>query len=86
MAARRDLIATFQDQLDRAEEAGDTERAEALRQRLAELEAGAATYLTAQSPGAMGLGTSDEVPRRPPGWKPPKRPDPMTSGNSRRRR
>ena len=86
MAARRDLIATFQEQLDRAEAAGDGDRAEALRLRLAELEAGADTYLTAQRPGAMGLGTSDEVPRRPAGWKPPKRPDPMTTGNSRRRR
>lgn len=85
MAPHKDLIATFQEQLDRALDAGDTERAQALRQRLDELERGGVSYLRPQQPGAMGLGTSDEVPRRPAGWKPPKKPDPMTSGTSRRR-
>lgn len=85
MSARPDLIATFQEQLARALAAGDSARADALRVRLAELESGQASYLRPQQPGAMGLGTSDEVPRRPAGWKPPKRPDPMTSGHSRRR-
>lgn len=85
MAANPDLIATFQEQLARALAAGDSARADALRARLAELENGQASYLRPQQPGAMGLGTSDEVPRRPAGWKPPKRPDPMTSGHSRRR-
>jgi hypothetical protein len=85
MPASPDLIATFQEQLARALAAGDSERADALRARLAELESGQASYLRPQQPGAMGLGTSDEVPRRPAGWKPPKRPDPMTSGHSRRR-
>lgn len=86
MAAQRDLLDTLQDQLDRAVQAGDTERADALRQRLEDLRNGATSYLRPQRPGAMGLGTSDEVPRRPAGWKPPKRPDPMTTGASRRRR
>ncbi|WGM40082.1 excinuclease ABC subunit B [Caulobacter sp. NIBR1757] len=85
MPTRLDLIATFQEQLGRALQAGDNERAAALQSRLTELESGQASYLRPQQPGAMGLGTSDEVPRRPAGWKPPKRPDPMTSGHSRRR-
>ncbi|MDO9334823.1 MAG: excinuclease ABC subunit B [Caulobacteraceae bacterium] len=85
MAPRTDLIATFRDQLDRALETGDTDRAAALRERLEALEGGATSYLRPQRPGAMGLGTSDEVPRRPVGWKPPKKPDPMTTGTSRRR-
>lgn len=86
MAAHRDLLDTFEDQLNRALDAGDTERAEALRERLEALQSGGGSYLRPQQPGAMGLGTSDEVPRRPAGWKPPKKPDPMTSGSSRRRR
>jgi hypothetical protein len=87
MAISRDLLDTFQAQIDRALEAGDRARAEALRHRLQTLqEGGETTYLRPQRPGAMGLGTSDEVPRRPAGWKPPKRPDPMTTGSSRRRK
>jgi len=34
----------------------------------------------------MGLGTSDPRPRLPRGWKPPPKPDLMTTGKSRRRR
>lgn len=37
--------------------------------------------LTRQQPGAMGLGTSDSLPKRPAGWVPPKKPDPMTKGH-----
>jgi hypothetical protein len=42
-----------------------------------------------QQPGRMGLGTSEQAVVPPPGWKPPKRPDPMTSSTKpakRRRR
>lgn len=44
--------------------------------------------LRRQQPGAMGLGTSDQTFSAPAGWKPPPRPDPMTSAHkgSRRRR
>jgi hypothetical protein len=27
----------------------------------------------------MGLGTSEAVPLKPAGWKPPRKPDPMTT-------
>lgn len=36
--------------------------------------------LRRQVPGRMGLGTSDQAMTPPPGWEPPKRPDPMTTG------
>ena len=42
-----------------------------------------------QQPGRMGLGTSEQAVVPPPGWKRPKRPDPMTSSTrpaKRRRR
>ena len=42
--------------------------------------------LERQQPGAMGLGTSDQRMVPPPGWKPPARPDPMTSGHTTPRR
>ncbi len=41
--------------------------------------------LMRQQPGAMGLGTSQQQVTPPPGWTPPRRPDPMTRGRSRRR-
>lgn len=40
--------------------------------------------LTRQAPGAMGLGTSQQRLTPPPGWTPPKKPDPMTTGKRRR--
>lgn len=44
--------------------------------------------LRRQTPGAMGLGSSDPQPKPPPGWTPPAKPDPMTAGQrpARRRR
>jgi hypothetical protein len=36
--------------------------------------------LRRQVPGQMGLGTSDQTMTPLPGWEPPKRPDPMTTG------
>ena len=44
------------------------------------------TGLERQQPGRMGLGTSQQRVTPPPGWKPPKKPDPMTRGRSRGRR
>lgn len=42
-----------------------------------------ASYLRRQVPGKMGLGTDQPVPKRPEGWAPPKKPDPMTANHSR---
>lgn len=42
--------------------------------------------LKRQQPGAMGLGTSEQVMKPPPGWRPPPKPDPMTKGRGRRQR
>jgi len=44
--------------------------------------------LQRQTPGKMGLGTSEQAMVPPPGWTPPTRPDPMTTGTrtARRRR
>jgi hypothetical protein len=41
--------------------------------------------LRRQQPGAMGLGTSEQVFVPPKGWVPPKPPDLMTTGKKRRR-
>jgi hypothetical protein len=43
------------------------------------------TGLERQQPGRMGLGTSQQRVTPPPGWKPPRKPDPMTRGRSRGR-
>jgi hypothetical protein len=44
------------------------------------------TGLTRQKPGQMGLGTSQQRMFPPPGWRPPTKPDPLTSGHSRRKK
>ena len=43
-----------------------------------------ASRLRRQEPGKMGLGTSDQAMRPPPGWVPPQKPDPMTSNVKKR--
>jgi hypothetical protein len=50
----------------------------------AEAEQADTSGLARQQPGAMGLGTSQQRMIPPAGWKPPRRPDPLTSGRSRR--
>jgi hypothetical protein len=42
--------------------------------------------LKRQQPGSMGLGTSQQRVTPPPGWSAPPKPDPMTAGQSRRRK
>lgn len=76
-----------------AAEAMDFEEARRLRDQI-NLIRGGATYddaakadtsgLARQKAGAMGIGTSQSTPVTPPGWKPPKKPDAMTAGRSRR--
>lgn len=70
---------------------GDFEQAARLRDRISLLrgapDAAAGDFdpsgLVRQQPGAMGLGTSQQRMTPPPGWKPPKKPDPMTKGRGR---
>ena len=44
--------------------------------------------LQRQTPGKMGLGTSEQAVAPPPGWTPPRKPDAMTTGvrKAKRRR
>jgi hypothetical protein len=46
-------------------------------------EAPQASYFQRQVPGKMGLGTDQQAYVPPPGWVPPKKPDPMTAGHSK---
>lgn len=91
----RDSIADLQQQMEAAAEAMDFERARVLRDRInlirggaSGAEAGAAdtSGLVRQQPGAMGLGTSQQRMTPPPGWKPPRKPDPMTRATGRKRK
>ena len=66
----------------------DFETAAHLRDELAALGRGdplPPSKLRRQQPGAMGLGTDQQVFAPPKGWKPPPKPDPMTSGRKTRR-
>lgn len=78
MQTREELAAA----MARAVAAEDFETAARLRDALAAL---APPRPVRQTPGAMGLGTDQQVPVRPEGWTPPRRPDPMTKGRSRHR-
>lgn len=91
--ASDDVIARLTAEMAAAAEAQDFERAAALRNEIAVRrqatggDAADADFagLKRQQPGAMGIGS--ERPKRdaPEGWRPPKKPDPMTNGRSRRR-
>jgi hypothetical protein len=65
--------------------AKDFEMAATLRDRIAALEPKTPSKLRRQEPGRMGLGTSDQRFKPPAGWKPPKRPDLMTTNMKPRR-
>jgi hypothetical protein len=79
--------------MEAAAAAMDFEEAKRLRDRISLLrgaEDGAeaeidTSGLDRQQPGRMGLGTSQQRVTPPPGWTPPKKPDPMTSRRSRPR-
>ena len=77
-----------------AVEALDFEEAARLRDQISLLQGnpegeapvlGEGSRLRRQEPGAMGLGTSDQRFKPPPGWKPPKKPDLMTNVKPRKR-
>nr|WP_272942460.1 UvrB/UvrC motif-containing protein [Novosphingobium sp. Rr 2-17] len=82
-----ELYRAMQDAADK----GDFEQAALLRDRISLLrgvpEGTAGDFdpsgLVRQKPGAMGLGTSQQHVNPPPGWKPPKKPDPMTKRRKR---
>jgi hypothetical protein len=85
-----DDLAALKELLANAILAEDFEMAATLRDRIAVLEPTTAkdlppSKLRRQEPGKMGLGTSDQTFRPPEGWKPPKRPDMMTSNTKPRR-
>jgi hypothetical protein len=78
-------------QMQKAAEAMDFETAARLRNEIAALRGqsvpGETTPLVRQPPpGEMGLGTHMPVIERPRNWKPPKKPDPMTTNVSKRKR
>lgn len=90
-----DAIEELRRRMEAAAEAMDFEEASRLRDQISLLrgrpegadDAGPidTTGLERQQPGRMGLGTSQQRMTPPPGWTPPKKPDPMTKGRSRPR-
>lgn len=89
-----DELADLQARMEAAAAALDFEEARRLRDRISLLLGGAdaaaaasadTAGLTRQQPGAMGLGSSQQRVSPPPGWTPPRKPDPMTQGRSRKR-
>jgi len=83
-----DTLEDLQRKMEAAASALDFEEARRLRDRInlirggasaAEVEQADTSGLVRQQPGAMGLGTSRQRPVPPPGWKPPPKPDLMTS-------
>lgn len=93
MGADDEVLARLAAEMAAAAHAQDFEHAAVLRNEIAMRRQAAGSNvadadfagLKRQQPGAMGIGS--ERPRRdaPEGWKPPKKPDPMTTGRSRRR-
>ncbi|MWV27124.1 UvrB/UvrC motif-containing protein [Aurantiacibacter rhizosphaerae] len=86
-------IEDLQREMELAASELDFEKAKQIRDRInlirggasaAEAEQADTSDLTRQRPGAMGLGTNRQQPIRPAGWKPPQKPDPMTSGRKRK--
>jgi hypothetical protein len=90
-----DPLEDLRRRMDQAAADMDFELAARLRDELSLLRgapdpaAGAAltqgSNLRRQQPGAMGIGTSDQRLKPPPGWRPPKKPDPMTAGRKGRK-
>lgn len=75
-------------EMRRAAEAEDFEKAVRLRNEIAALkgEADGSPLVRQPPPGEMGLGTHIPVADKPEGWRPPKRPDPMTTNFKPRKR
>lgn len=72
----------------KAADAEDFEAAARLRNEIAALkgEADGSPLVRKPPPGEMGLGTHIPVSQRPKNWRPPKKPDPLTSNVRSRKR
>ena len=90
-----ETIETLQQKMEAAARALDFEEARRCRDRISLMRGGATAAeaeqadqagLVRQRPGTMGLGTSQQRVAPPPGWRPPAKPDPMTSHRTRRGR
>lgn len=90
-----DTVESLRARMQAAADAMDFEEARRLRDMISLMSGGAqadaveATStggISRQRPGAMGLGTGQPRVEPPAGWKPPAKPDPGTSGRSRRGR
>ena len=88
-----ETIENLQRKMEEAAGALDFEEAKRCRDKISLLRGGAGAEeveradlsgLQRQRPGAMGLGTNQQRSTPPAGWKPPPRPDPMTSGRTPR--
>lgn len=88
-----ETLDTLQHKMEEAARALDFEEAKRCRDRISLMRGGASAVEAAQAdfaglerqrPGEMGLGTGQPHIEPPPGWKPPRKPDPMTSGSSSR--
>jgi hypothetical protein len=81
-----DDIEALQRRMAEAVAAEDFEAAARLRDRIAALkDAGAESLFRRQVPGRMGLGSDQQVMAPPKGWKPPKKPDLLTSNTKPRK-
>ena len=81
-----DDIAELERRMAEAVAADDFETAARLRDQITALKgSGKGSLFHRQTPGRMGLGTDQQVMAPPKGWKPPKKPDPMTSNTKPRR-
>jgi excinuclease UvrABC nuclease subunit len=83
------MIETLKARMEAAARALDFEEAKRLRDMISLMRNGATATdaeradlsgIERQQPGATGLGTSRQRFTTPQGWKPPAKPDPMTSG------
>lgn len=88
-----DDIETLREKMEAAARALDFETAQRYRDRISLMRGGATAAeaeradgagLVRQRPGAMGLGTSQQRVTPPPDWRPPPKPDPMTTGRTTR--
>lgn len=93
LASMTDTIDNLRLKMEAASRALDFEEAKRCRDKISLMRGGATAAeaaqadtsgLSRQQPGAMGLGTSQQRIVPPSDWKPPRKPDPMTSGRSSR--